>query len=466
MKLKVKHGSQEWVKEFDKEILLWDALTEMGFALNRPCGGRGVCGNCEVAANGEPVRACITYLKEDMVVENLPLAEDVQVITSGNKPITGDEALVKSGYALAVDIGTTTIAGYLYKFPEGELVRTSGVVNTQAQYGADVVTRMEHALNGGADKLQGCLQEQISLLARDVKIEKYVITGNTTMLHLLTGKDVKGMSCAPYTPESLFGQWYGEMYLPRCISAFVGADITCAILASGMLARKTSLLVDIGTNGEMVLWHEGKLLCCSAAAGPAFEGAEISQGMLAESGAINKVYLENGKVRYTTIGDARAQGICGSGLVDAIAVMLEKGVLDDTGYLEEPFEIGDSNVYIAPEDVRQVQLAKAAIRAGIETLLHESGCAYEEIDCFYIAGGFGSYIDREQGAAIGLIPRALLSKVKIIGNGAGAGASMILQSRECLEESQRIAEKAVSLQLADSAYFAEKYVEQMMFESE
>ena len=449
MKLTVKTDSEEVTKEFHSDILLWDALKEMGVVLDRPCGGRGVCGNCQVIANGEPVRACITHLEEDTVVEDLPLADDVQVVTAGYVPTAGDNALVKHGYG-----------------PEGKTVKTVGMVNTQAQHGADVVTRMEYALKGGAIELQQCLEKQIGLLTGDAKIEKYVITCNTTMLHFLTGNSTQGMSCAPYIPESLFGQWYGDMYLPKCISAFVGADITCAVLASGMLKQKTALLVDIGTNGEMVLWHKGKLLCCSAAAGPAFEGAEISQGMLAESGAINKVYLENGVVKYTTIGGCKAKGICGSGLIDAIAVMLKLGVLDDTGYLEEPFAIADSEVYITPEDVRQVQLAKAAIRAGMETLLHEAGCSYEELECFYIAGGFGSYIDKVHGAAIGLFPEELLSKVSVIGNAAGTGASMILNSQKCLEESRRIAEMAMILPLADSTFFAEMYVQQMLFESE
>ncbi len=466
MKLTVRHGDQEIRKEFHKQILLWDALAEMGYRLSRPCGGRGVCGNCTVLANGEPVRACVTYLEEDTVIEDLPLSEEVAVMTEGRAITAAKEVLVPSGYGLAVDIGTTTIAGYLYRFPEGELVKKAGVINTQIPYGADVVTRMEYALQGGGETLQRCLTEQIGKLTEGVEIKRYVITGNTAMLHFLTGKSVEGMACAPYMPESLLGEWSGNMYFPRCISAFVGADITCAVLASGMLEKKTALLVDIGTNGEMVLHKDGRLLCCSAAAGPAFEGAEISRGMLAESGAIDRVYSENGKIRYTTIGDVPPRGICGSGLVDAIAMMLELGVLDDTGYLEEPYEIGDSGIYILPEDVRQLQLAKAAIRAGMETLLHEAGCNYEEVECFYIAGGFGSYVDRAAAAGIGLIPEGLLDKVCVIGNAAGAGAALILQSERKLEESLRIAESAETLQLADSSYFAEKYIEYMMFERE
>ncbi len=463
MWLTVKHNDSVVRKEFHKEILLWDALAEMGFILPRPCGGKGVCGNCEVMMNGEAVRACITYLEGDSLVEELSLAEDVQVVSIGECVVTGENALIEEGYGLAVDIGTTTLAGYLYKFPEGELVKTMGALNPQTRYGADVVTRMEYALKGGAEELKNCLAEEIRKLMAGISIDKYVITGNTAMLHFLTGKETGKMACAPYEPECLFGEWYENVYLPGCVSAFVGADIVCAVLSSGMMGHGTSLLVDIGTNGEMVLYKDGQLFCCSAPAGPAFEGAEISRGMLAENGAINKVYVKQGKIKYTTIGDGASKGICGSGLIDAIAVMLEMGVLDETGYLEESFEIGDSGVFISPEDIRQVQLAKAAIRAGLETLLKESNCTYENIETFYIAGGFGSYIDPRSAARMGLFPDELLGKVKVIGNAAGTGAGMILKSRSCLEKTLEISRKATTLQLADSVYFAEKYVEQMMF---
>lgn len=465
MKLTVKTDSQEVTKEFHNQILLWDALAELGFTPDRPCGGRGTCGKCMVTANGQRVKACAAYLVEDTIVEDIPVMGEVEVLTGGGIPEMQKEPLVEAGFGMAIDIGTTTIAGYLYQFPEGRLIKTIGASNTQTQYGADVISRMDHAIHGGAGDLQRCLQEQIRELTCDTKVKKYVITGNTTMLHFLTGKDTSGMACAPYKPESLFGQWYGDIYLPKCMSAFVGADITCGILSSGMLERKKALLVDIGTNGEMVLWHERRLWCCSAAAGPAFEGAEISRGMLAQGGAINKVYVEKGEVKYTTIEGAAPRGICGSGLIDAIAVMLELGILDDTGYLEEPYEIPGSRIFITPEDVRQVQLAKSAIRSGIDTLLHEQDITCENLDAFYIAGGFGSYIDVNSAAKIGLIPVEAVGKAVVIGNAAGIGATMILQSKKLLAKAEKIAEKAVTLQLAESEYFAEKYIENMMFDN-
>ncbi len=464
MKLTVRYGNKEKTEEFAERVLLWEALNKMGFYVGRPCGGRGVCGNCRVTANGESVRACITPLEEDTLVEDLPLEGELQLATGAPATVEGWQGQIKEGYGLAVDIGTTTIAGYLYKFPEGELVKEVGVANPQIKYGADVVTRMEYALKGGAESLRECIWEQIRTLAGDVKVEKYVICGNTVMLHFLSGKSVAGMACAPYKPESLFGEWQGDLYFAGCISAFIGGDVVCAVLYSEMWKQRVSLLVDIGTNGEMVLYKDGRYICCSAAAGPALEGAEISMGMTAQAGAIDKVYVENGGVKYTTIGNVRPRGICGSGLLDAVAVMLRLGFLDETGYLEEAYEIGDSGVLITPEDVRQVQLAKGAIRAGLETLLYESGCNYEEVERIYIAGGFGNYLDKENAAVVGMIPHELLEKVTVLGNGAGKGACLLLQSDVHMEMARNITEHAVTLQLADSAYFGEKYVEHMMFE--
>jgi len=462
----VKTDFEEKTQFFEERILLSEALEQMGFAQNKPCGGKGLCGKCVVRANGEEVRSCVTYVEGDMVVEDIRQQGDIRGMTEGFMPKVEGRSLVEEGFGMAIDIGTTTIAAYLYEFPEGRCVKTFGLPNTQAEYGADVISRIEYCERGGLSELQGKVVEQIRKLAQElagVRIEKYVITGNTVMLHLLTGLNPQGIAYAPFIPESLFGEWWEQVYLPRCISAYVGADITTAILASGLCAHKCAFLVDIGTNGEMALWKNSELFCCSTAAGPALEGANISQGMLAVEGAINKVYLVDGKIQYTTIQNVEAKGICGSGLLDAISCMLELEILGDTGYLEETYEIGNSGVCISPDDIRQVQLAKAAIRAGIETLLHKSETSYQELEAFYIAGGFGSYISIDSAVKIGLLPEEIRDKVIVIGNGAGNGAAMILQSEECLRESERIAAHAHTEELATSAFFTDSYIENMMF---
>ena len=376
-------------------------------------------------------------------------------------PITSN----RDCYGLALDIGTTTIAAYLYKLPECERVGEICIPNSQIRYGGDVISRIEHSNAGGLRQLKDAVWNQIAAIEKHwgQEIDTYVITANTTMLHFLAGLDPRGIAVAPFTPQSLFGEWRENVYFPRCISSYIGADITTGILASNMCNEKTSFLVDIGTNGEMALWNGEKLTCCSTAAGPAFEGANITNGCPAVSGAINKVYVENGEAHCTTIDGADPIGVCGTGLIDAVACMLELGVIDDAGYMDEDFEIGNSGVHITAQDIRQVQLAKSAVRAGIDTLLEQQNVTYGDIENFYIAGGFGSYIDKVSAAKIGLIPTGVLDKVVVVGNAAGAGASMILQSRECLEEAERIALCAEAIELSANPAFMEKYINNIMF---
>ncbi len=476
-------------RTYDAPVLLSDVLEAVHAPHDMPCGGRGTCGKCRVTAQGtlsEPSDAELTHLSEADLASGIRLscqtyatgdatvyyttnADTVQAISTGFMPdfplhpsTTTDTCL-----GVAVDIGTTTIAAYLYAFPAGKCIKTVCEQNAQARYGADVISRIEYATAGGLSKLQEAITEQIARMIGMLTLEQpdtVVITGNTTMLHLYAGLPVDGIAKAPFTPTSYFGQWQGRTYLPRCISAYVGADITTAILASDMKKDTTSFLVDIGTNGEMALWHNGGLLCCSTAAGPAFEGAGITHGMLAADGAINKVYIKDGAIAYETIGGVPAKGICGTGLIDAIGCMLDLGVLDETGYLEEDYQIGDSGIYITTQDVRAVQLAKAAISAGIETLLHKGGVSVSQLDAFYIAGGFGSMIDQKSAARIGLIPTEALPKVKVLGNAAGNGAAMLLLSQEKLAESEQVGKEAEAIELSGDDYFRDCYIEKMMFE--
>ena len=448
---------------YENKILLSDAMENAGIHHDKPCGGKGTCKKCMVTANGKKVLACMTYADTDTIIDYTNDWDDIQSIVFSKEVEFQRKPVINSGYGLAVDVGTTTIAGYIYKFPEGICVKSMGLPNLQKAHGADVISRIEFAKSGGSETLRQELFHQINVLSQGYDIDKYVICGNTTMLHFITGLDSSGIAVAPFTPLSLFGEWYGNIYYPRCISSYVGADITTAIIASGMMNDKASFLVDIGTNGEMALFNNGKLLCCSTAAGPAFEGANISSGMLSVGGAINKVYIEDGKICFTTVDNKDPIGICGTGLIDAVCCMLKLGIIDDTGYLEKEFEIGDSKVYVTPADIRQLQLAKAAIRAGIDTLLNEGMLSCKDLDKFYIAGGFGSFINKESAAAIGLIPKEVLDKVTVIGNGAGAGACMLLLNSDLIIESEKIASNAETIELSGDEFFMNAYMENMMF---
>jgi uncharacterized 2Fe-2S/4Fe-4S cluster protein (DUF4445 family) len=251
----------------------------------------------------------------------------------------------------------------------------------------------------------------------------------------------------------------------RCISSYLGADTVAAVLASGMSEREeTALLIDIGTNGEMVLSHKRRLIGCSTAAGPAFEGAQISQGMRYAPGAIDRVGVSEGRAVYTTVGDKKAVGICGSGLINAAACMLALGVMDETGYIEESWEIADSGVFITAGDIRKLQTAKAAIRAGVDVILDRTGISADEIDTLYLAGGFGSFADMGSCSAIGMIPAELVPRVKVLGNAAGAGASMVLLDRRNLERTEEIANRCEVLELSGNSGFADAFIERMMFE--
>jgi uncharacterized 2Fe-2S/4Fe-4S cluster protein (DUF4445 family) len=255
------------------------------------------------------------------------------------------------------------------------------------------------------------------------------------------------------------------------MSAFAGADISMSLLSSGLCGgRETSLIADIGTNAEIALWRLGKLYVCSAAAGPAFEGSGLSCGVYGIDGAVDHIWLENGVVRYSVINSAvnnkPPAGICGSGIADALSVMLESEIIDETGAFNsgEVFSITD-NVFVSQKDVRKLQLSKSAVRAGMETLLQTAGAGWGDIKTFYIAGGFGSFLNLNSAARIGLLPFEALPRAKVIGNAALAGASMLLQNRALIEKPRSLAERAQTVQLDRNPVFSELYMDWMLFDA-
>ena len=251
------------------------------------------------------------------------------------------------------------------------------------------------------------------------------------------------------------------------MNAFVGGDISCAVLAADQCeSDAVSLLVDIGTNGEIALWKNGVLYVSSTAAGPAFEGAGISCGCISIRGAIDRVHVENHAIAAHTIGESKAVGVCGSGLIDAIACGLETGEIDETGAMDEDELSLRDGVCLLPRDVRAVQLAKAAIAAGIETLMEAAGVSADEIETFYIAGGFGSHLNVQSAARIGLIPGELADRVKVLGNAALTGAVRILLNRDDLETVRRIAGASRHVNLGGNPRFNEHYMDQMFFPEE
>jgi len=237
------------------------------------------------------------------------------------------------------------------------------------------------------------------------------------------------------------------------------------VLACGMCDRETtSLLVDLGTNGEIALWHERKLYCCATAAGPAFEGVNIRHGVGSVPGAIDRVWVQDGNLSYTTLGGQAPVGICGSGLIDAVAALRELSLVDETGLMETGEERIGGEIGLTQKDIRSIQLAKGAIAAGIKTLCAYVGISAEQIKTLYIAGGFGSHVSVGKAAAIGLIPLELKDRALVLGNASLTGAEMLLFNEDFVKAARNIAQKAVSVPLGGSAAFAEYYMESMMFE--
>lgn len=412
-------------------------------------------------------------------------------------------------YGIAVDIGTTTVVAYLVDLTSGKTIDAASGLSAQKPYGQDVISRINYTIEneGGVGELGEKIVEQINSLIRELAernnismdtIYSISLAGNTTMIHMAARLPARYMANAPFIPvvksrmtftanELGFSIPKGaNVYLLPAISAYVGADIVAAILSSGLFyGEALSLLIDIGTNGEIALGNRDRLLCCSTAAGPAFEGATIRHGMGGVNGAISAVKLEKQKISYTTIGDAPAAGICGSGIVDAVALLLECGVLDETGRMlagsdlpegteckleshiveddGEPAIAITEDILLIQKDVREVQLAKASIAAGIMTLLSAAEKEAADIDVVYLAGGFGSFIDKDNAIRIGLIPAELRDKIQVIGNAAGTGAVQSLVSKECLAECDRIAAKAEYIELSTSQEFQDHYIDSMFF---
>ncbi len=464
-----------------------------------PCSGKGHCGKCKVYAAGqlsEPDDVEKGLLRREELEGGIRLAcrtrilgpariawkqpEEMHVLL-GEQEVPGENRIFRT-LGAAVDIGTTTLAGQLYN-TKG-LVAQAGCANPQGAFGADVISRIERSLAGEGELLAEAVRRGIDqLLTRmcldggyhPAEIDTVVITGNTTMLYLLTGRDAECLGHAPFQADWLADEWLSgadlrlsctraRIWLPPCISAFVGADITMGLLAVDILhGKKSRLLVDIGTNGEIVLWKDGKLLCAATAAGPAFEGVGLSMGMQGEKGAISHVKLQDGSFQVEVIGQGSPCGICGSGVIDAVACLLDSGRLDETGYLEEEMAILSGSVAINQEDIRKVQLAKSATCAGIETLLHREGLCMDQLDELLVAGGFGAFLNLDSGRRIGLLPKARARETSVCGNTALKGAAKVLCNALKIEEAGRIATVAEVINLATDGYFTEKYLEKMFF---
>ncbi len=505
---------------------LLEAMQRQGLPYRAECGGIGTCGKCRVKvldgileAGSQDKKvfdeeelcqglrlACKAYPKMSCTIELVSGAEagDYEII-AGDIPGKTDQSTVSkdktvnrrgkssahllttAAYMIAIDLGTTTLAFRLMEKVSGRQLGTFTAMNPQRAYGADVITRIKASADGKKDELKASIREELSQGIKTLtehqgidlsRISRIAIAGNTTMVHLLLGYDCSSLGVYPFTPVNIgivttgtkelfdLSENIPVIILPG-ISAFVGGDITAGLLACGFdRSERLSLLVDLGTNGEMALGNRDQLLVTSTAAGPAFEGGNISCGVGSIPGAITHVTIASSVCRYETIGGKSPVGICGTGVIELVSELLQNGLLDKTGLLTEPlFEKGYriEQLVFTQKDVRELQLAKAAVRAGIEILVRRYGITYDEIDQVYLAGGFGYQMNIEKAIHIGLLPEELQGKMEAVGNSSLSGAIDYLTDGTAEDRMKQILTTAREQHLSNDKDFNDLYIEHMSF---
>lgn len=463
---------------------LLKALRTAGIAPDAPCGGTGKCGKCTVIVDGSECLSCQITVDRDLTV-NIPQKKDMKILHAGIEIETRLNPL-KEGHLIAIDIGTTSVVCFLIDGNTGRELAKASMLNPQTVFGADVISRIQAALQGELAQQTKLIREGMTNLICQVCYQAQVspeeigvvsVVGNPAMQQLFLGISPDNLSGVPFEPVLTEAKTipsgqvlpvckHAELLIVPDISGYIGADTMGCVLSTKMYsADEITLMVDIGTNGEMVLGNRNRMIACSTAAGPALEGANIHFGMRGTEGAIDHVWLENGKPICSVIGGGEAMGICGSGLIDAIAVGLEMGLLNKRGRIQNEdhvFHLTDK-IYLTQDDIRQVQLAKGAIYAGILLMSQQLGVAVEDIQQVLLAGAFGNYMNPSSACRIGLLPEVLLNRIEAVGNAAGSGARMLACDRELLPLIQKLKEDIAFLELANLPQFSKTFAKAMNF---
>ncbi len=466
------------------------------YGVEFPCGGRGVCGGCrvkvlegDVPVDEEHRRAlerlglhdpwrlaCRTRVTGDMTLE---VGQFDTIILADSSPF---RFRPQEGRAVAVDVGTTTLVAQLVDLRSGRVVAAETALNPQARYGGDIISRITAAVQQGkADLLTRLLREAVATLVQRLMAaaggeapQRILLAGNTVMHHLFCGLDLTPLAAYPFEtphggscslPPALLGlpRSTEVLFLP-ILGSFVGSDLLAGIVATGMTeSDRPRVLVDLGTNGEIVAGHRGRIVCASTAAGPAFEGTNIEMGMRATTGAISSVQLRDGVPQYHVLGNVEPRGICGSGLIDAVAVFLERGDLDSGGRIlrDEGRLPLTGTVSLTQKDVRELQLAKSAIATGMQILLEELDVAPAEVEQIYIAGAFGTFIDLAHTRRIGLLPYPDEKIVKM-GNTSLLGTKMLL-FEDAAARAEEIRKVTRHIPLEGHPRFQDLFAENILF---
>lgn len=498
------------VKAFKGEKIL-DVFRREDIKISVPCGGKGRCGKCRIKIEEGNVEiseadkkffsefelkegyrlACNSYINENLTVKiednkSFNILNEYKNFEGFKSNLSYDDSL-NFGYGIAVDIGTTTICFELVSLKDNKIVDKLSMLNSQAKYGADVISRISSANEGEAEELcrlaRNDLLDGIKRISSKFDaslINKIVVSGNTAMLYLFLNLNCKPIGEYPFKIntkkfqkfnfEDIFDdtEFTCSVIVLPCISAFVGADVVSGALMCDIVNKNNTMLIDIGTNGEIFLNAKGKFFCASAAAGPAFEGGNISKGIGSIDGAINKVSYLDEKFIYETINNSTSIGICGSGAIDILAVFIDKGFIDETGllkkeYFENGVEIAE-NINFTQNDIRQMQLAKSAIRASIECLLENSGINLNDLNKIYIAGGFGFFINLENAVKIGLFPKEFKGKMEIIGNSSLGGIARFLKSdNDIINSAEYIVNNTNEVVLNNYEHFNDLFIKYINF---
>ena len=498
---------------------LYHALQTEGIALSAPCAGNGTCGACKIkllkgelsvtdkdkmylseAEIQEGWRlACQSYPTEDCAVY-VPTEQFAAVTGYGEGKTAAGNIVDNSGsntgglikkkenqlYKIAIDLGSTTIAYELFCTETGETIRSLSTTNPQRLYGADVVSRIEQSNNGRRELLRDILRQQ---MRRDMKtltekikpenIQSIAISANTVMVHLFMGYSCEGLGKYPFAPYTLEGIKTNArkvnlmdetipVRITEGISAYVGGDVLVGLGSQKFFSEtKISLLIDLGTNAEMALLDgKGKLYVTSAPAGPAFEAANISCGVGSVEGAVNSICIENNVSQWTTIGEKKPIGFCGSGILEAVYELLKNGLMDETGllcdaYFETGYPVG--NLTITQQDIRQIQLAKSAVFSAIQILLQKAGVAPKQVEQIYLAGSFGYHLNVEKAVGIGLLPLEFTGKIKAVENTSLQGTKELSLGRFYEKDLEDMKDMCEEIYLSNETDFQSIFMENMNF---
>lgn len=507
------------------------AAVEAGIETGAVCNGRKSCGKCKILVtkgnNRLYTQEEVKHLTEEERVKGFRLAccftpeEDACVIIEKSVSdrensflSTSENSLIKDSirgnYGIVLDIGTTTLEAILYHMSSGKPVLSKGMLNPQRIYGGDVISRITYAIadDKNAENLKAILKKACNKLINEMaaqygisveRIEKAVIVGNTTMTGLFLGNSLNKLARAPFKLDNYNGVSLtpkeagvlipdtGSVLIMPGIDGHIGGDTLGCVLSTNLYKdNRKILLMDIGTNGEMVLCSEGMLSACSTAAGPAFEGGNISSGMRAENGAITAAEMVEAYLHIHYIGEENPSitptGICGSGLIDCIYELYKNSCIDETGRFlgqagEENFyriwkkgrerrsfdSLSPEEIILTQKDIREFQLATGAIKAGITLLLQEAGIQVEELDKVYLAGNFGSKLSIEKAIGVGLLPDVSINKIEYIGNGALSGAAKLLLQEITMKEAGEISQKVQHIDLSGKEAFEKEFIKAMIF---